>query len=53
VVVGAEFFEILLQHHGDSGARFLMQSYPDKVFEVVVDDVGVVQDYDDLSDLPD
>jgi len=51
VVVGAEFFEILAQHQGDSGARFLMQSYPDKVFEVAVEDAGVLQDYDELSDL--
>lgn len=52
VVVGVEFYEMLMQHQGDSGARFLMQSYPEKVFEVAVDDAGVLQDYDELADLP-
>jgi len=46
VLVGRTFFDSLLQHHGDTGARFLMKEYPEKVFEVELDTMSVIKDYD-------
>lgn len=46
VMVGNAFFDTLLQHSGDSGARFLMTHYPDRVVEIPVDDESVLLDYD-------
>ena len=46
VLVGRAFFDSLLQHEGDSGARFLIKQYPEKVFEVELDDESVLKDYD-------
>lgn len=46
VLVGKSFFDTLLQHEGDSGARFLMRQYPDRVIEVDVDEAAILQDFD-------
>jgi len=46
VMVGSAFFDTLLQHSGDSGAKFLMKHYPDKIIEIPVDDESVLLDYD-------
>ncbi len=46
VLVGRAFFDSLLQHSGDTGARYLMKQYPDRVIEVPVDDSAILIDYD-------
>ncbi|MEM7257582.1 MAG: molybdopterin-binding/glycosyltransferase family 2 protein, partial [Pseudomonadota bacterium] len=46
VMVGRAFFDSLLQHTGDTGARFLMRQYPERVVEVQVSDAAVLIDYD-------
>ena len=46
VLVGRAFFDSLLQHTGDTGARFLMKQYPDRVIEVPVEENAVLIDYD-------
>ncbi len=46
VLIGRTFFDSLLQHEGDSGARYLIQQYPDQVIEVEVDTDSVLRDYD-------
>lgn len=46
VVVGNAFFDTLLQHTGDTGAKTLMQQYPDRVFEIAVNNNAVLIDYD-------
>lgn len=46
VMVGRAFFDSLLQHTGDTGARFLMRQYPDRVVEIDVSEPGVLIDYD-------
>jgi len=46
VLVGRLFFDTLLQHGGDSGARFLMKQYPDKVLEVEIADDAIHRDFD-------
>lgn len=46
VMIGRTFFDTLLQHEGDSGARFLINQYPKKVVEVDVNDESVLKDYD-------
>lgn len=46
VVVGNAFFDTLLQHTGDTGAKTLMQQYPDRVIEIEVDNNAVLIDYD-------
>ena len=46
VLVGSAFFDSLLQHTGDSGAKFLMQQYPDRVVEVPVESNAIFIDYD-------
>ena len=46
VLVGRAFFDSLLQREGDSGARYLIDQYPERVIEVEVDDDGILQDYD-------
>ncbi len=57
VVVGSAFFDVLLQHEGDSGAKFLMKQYPELVLEVPIEDDSIFLDYDtsdalqNLSDL--
>jgi molybdenum cofactor cytidylyltransferase len=51
VMVGKAFFDTLLQHDGDTGARFLMKQYPERVMEVEVSDNSVVTDYDTVEAL--
>ena len=51
VVVGKAFFDTLLQHDGDTGARFLMKQYPERVMEIDVADNSVVTDYDTVEAL--
>jgi len=51
VMVGKAFFDTLLQHDGDTGARFLMKQYPDRVLEIEVSDSSVVTDYDTVEAL--
>ena len=46
VMVGKAFFDTLLQHDGDTGARFLMKQYPERVIEIDVADDSVLTDYD-------
>lgn len=46
VMVGKVFFDSLLQHDGDTGARFLMKEYPDRVVEIEVPENSVLTDYD-------
>lgn len=46
VMIGSAFFDTLLQHSGDSGAKYLMRQYPDRVFEIDVQDKAVLVDYD-------
>ena len=46
VIVGSAFFDTLLRHTGDTGAKFLMRQYPDRVLEIPVEDSAVVLDYD-------
>ena len=46
VMVGKAFFDTLLQHDGDTGARFLIKQYPDRVVEIAVTDNSVLTDYD-------
>lgn len=46
VMVGRAFYDSLLQHTGDSGARFLIQQYPEKVVEVELSSGAILQDYD-------
>lgn len=56
VMIGSAFFDTLLQHSGDSGAKYLMQQYPDRVLEIEVQDDAVLVDYDTpgaLKDLAD
>jgi len=50
-MVGKAFFDTLLQHDGDTGARFLMKQYPERVMEVEVSDNSVVTDYDTVEAL--
>ena len=45
-MVGKAFFDTLLQHDGDTGARFLIKQYPDRVVEIAVTDNSVLTDYD-------
>ena len=51
VMVGKAFFDTLLQHDGDTGARFLMKQYPERVLEIEVADESVVTDYDTVEAL--
>jgi len=51
VIVGKAFFDTLLQHEGDTGARFLMKQYPERVIEIEVADASVVTDYDTVKAL--
>ena len=51
VLVGRAFFDSLLQREGDSGARHLIDQYPERVIEVEVDDEGIFQDYDTSQSL--
>lgn len=53
VMVGKAFFDTLLQHDGDTGARFLMKQYPDRVVEIEVSDSSVLTDYDTVETLND
>jgi molybdenum cofactor cytidylyltransferase len=46
VLVGKSFFDTLLQNEGDSGARYLMRQYPERLIEVDTDDAAVLQDFD-------
>ncbi len=46
VMFGRTFYDSLLQHEGDSGARFLIKQYPEKVVEVETGDESVLKDYD-------
>ena len=49
------YFDRLLSLQGDMGARKLVQDNPDEVFELAVEDDGVLIDYDtpqDLATLP-
>lgn len=46
VLIGRTFYDSLLQHEGDSGARYLIQQYPDRVLEVEVSSDCILQDYD-------
>ncbi len=46
VLVGRAFFDTLLQHIGDTGARFLMKQYPERVIEVPVEEESILLDYD-------
>ncbi|OED41741.1 hypothetical protein AB833_08950 [Chromatiales bacterium (ex Bugula neritina AB1)] len=46
VMVGSAFFDVLLQHQGDTGARFLMKQYPELVLEIPIDDNSILLDYD-------
>lgn len=51
VMIGRTFFDSLLQHEGDSGARFLIKQYPEKVVELELDDESVLKDYDTAESL--
>lgn len=51
VLFSKVFFDNLLSLEGDTGARLLVQQYPDEVCEVTVDDEGVLLDYDTEEDL--
>lgn len=46
VMIGRAFFDTLLQHEGDTGARFLMAQYPEKVIELALDTDEILKDYD-------
>jgi len=51
VLISRVFFDTLLTLEGDTGARFLVKEYPDKVHLVNVDCKGIHQDYDTKADL--
>lgn len=51
VMFGRTFYDTLLQHEGDSGARFLIKQYPEKVIEIETGDASVLKDYDTLESL--
>lgn len=51
VLFSKVFFDTLLKLEGDSGAKKLVQQYPDKVFEVSVDTDAVLVDYDTEQEL--
>lgn len=53
VLVGKAFFDTLLQHDGDTGARFLMKQYPERVMEIEVSENAVLTDYDTVEALND
>ena len=46
VMIGKTFFDSMLQHQGDSGARHLIKQYPEQVVEVEVDSDAIFKDYD-------
>ncbi len=46
VMIGCTFYDSLLRHEGDSGARFLIKQYPEKVVEIELGDESVLKDYD-------
>ena len=51
VLFGKVFFDNLLTLEGDIGAKKLVQQYPDEVFEVMIEDDGVLVDYDTAEEL--
>lgn len=51
VLFAKVFFDTLLTLEGDVGAKNLVQQYPDEVFEVMVEDDGVLVDYDTEDEL--
>jgi len=51
VLIGRTFFDSLLQHEGDTGARHLIKQYPEKVFEYEVDTDSILKDYDTQESL--
>ena len=51
VLLGRTFFDSLLQHEGDTGARHLIKQYPEKVFELEVDTDSILKDYDTSESL--
>ena len=46
VIIGRAFFDTLLRNTGDTGAKYLMRQYPERVIELPVDEAAVVVDYD-------
>ena len=51
VMIGRQFFQELAELKGDSGARQLMQQYPELVDRLDVTDPGVLRDIDTLAEL--
>ena len=51
VLFSKVFFDTLLTLEGDTGAKKLVQQYPDEVFEVIVESDAVLVDYDTVEEL--
>jgi molybdenum cofactor cytidylyltransferase len=51
VIFGAQFFAALQQCHGDNGARQVLQTHPDAVLRLPVNDSGILLDVDDRDAL--
>jgi molybdenum cofactor cytidylyltransferase len=47
-----DLFPELASAHGDQGARWVLQSYAARVRQVPCNDIGIVRDIDQPSDLP-
>ena len=52
VLFASDYFEEIKAIEGDAGARSVIQAHPDSVFQVAVEDPGVIQDIDTPEDLP-
>ena len=51
VLFGARWIPQLSQCQGDSGAKFVLQTNPQAVVDVIVDDAGILRDIDRPNDL--